>query len=80
MIPDVIQIIAENGPWIGCVAILAAGLVAYIRRDWKRMDALEKRVGRLEDELRQSYRELLAPCQEALVNSNKLLERYFLRD
>ncbi len=77
---DVFQIFATHGIWIGVSTVLASFLGAYVRRDWKRLDALEKRVARLEEELRVSYSTVIQPCQLVLATTNKLLEKFLLKD
>jgi hypothetical protein len=77
---DIFQIFATHGVWIGVSTVLATFLGAYVRRDWKRLDTLEKRVSRLEEELRESYASVIVPCQEVLAMTNKLLEKFLLRD
>ena len=77
---DIFQVFADHGVWIGVSTVLASFLGAYVRRDWKRLDALEKRVARLEDELRLSYSSVIQPCQAVLATTNKLLEKFLLKD
>lgn len=76
---DVFQVFATHGVWIGVSTVLASFLGAYVRRDWKRLDALEKRVARLEEELRESQASVIGPCKEVLTTTNRLLERFLLR-
>lgn len=77
---DIFQVFATHGVWIGVSTVLASFLGAYVRRDWKRLDALEKRVARLEEELRESYSSVITPCQQVLATTNKLLEKFLLKD
>lgn len=76
---DIFQVFATHGVWIGVSTVLASFLGAYVRRDWKRLDALEKRVARLEEELRSSYSSVIVPCQGVLATTNKLLERFLIK-
>lgn len=77
---EFVKIIEAHGPWIGIVAVLGSALGAYIRRDWKRLDSLESRVACLEDETRKTYASLIRQSQETLETTNKLLEKFLLRD
>lgn len=77
---DLYQIFSDHGPWIGVTAILGCGLGAYIRRDWKRLDLLEKRVAKLEEEVRTSYGTIIGDNTQALNSTNKLLEKFLLKD
>lgn len=77
---DIFQVFATHGVWIGVSTVLASFLGAYVRRDWKRLDSLEKRVSKLEEELRVSLTSVIRPCQEVLATTNKLLEKFLLKD
>lgn len=76
---DLFQVFATHGVWIGVSTVLASFLGAYVRRDWKRLDALEKRVARLEDELREQQASVIQPTREVLATTNRLLEKFLLR-
>lgn len=80
MMLDVFQILADNGPWIAVVAVLGLALAAYIQRDWKRLDRLEKRISALEDEYRALAAGILGECQRTLASTNLILEKILTRD
>lgn len=72
---DILQIFSESGPTLGVIAVCVSAVVLFVIRDWKTISKLDSRVLTLENEYRQLSQGMLARCEAALVNSNKILER-----
>lgn len=73
MVTDLLPLFTEYG-WTTVLAALAAGFVVMVTyRDWRRIDALEKRVEQLEQDYRVTITSLLGRCTEALDATHKEL-------
>lgn len=77
---DIFQVFATHGVWIGVSTVLASFLGAYVRRDWKRLDHVEKRLECIESQYRELTSGLLRDCQKTLEATNSLLTKFLLKD